>query len=196
MPRPQLSGTPGGRALLSDEVGLGKTIEAGLVLKEWLTRGMVKNFLVLTVPSLVDQWEEELSDKFNLTTVTTNHAAARMDTAEFWRGNAGIVASLHTLKQPAQLEIARTVHWDLVIVDEAHYLRNRESQAWQAVNALPRQFLLLLTATPVQNSIEDLYNLVTLLQPGQLPTPKEFRARFIDPKRPRQRRASEPSGEL
>ena len=180
-----------GRALLSDEVGLGKTIEAGLVLKEWLTRGMVKKFLVLTVPSLVDQWEEELSDKFNLTTVTTNHAAARADTAQFWRENAGIVASLHTLKQPAQLEIARTVHWDLVIVDEAHYLRNRESQAWQAVNALPRQFLLLLTATPVQNSIEELYNLVTLLQPGQLPTPKEFRARFIDPKRPRQPREPE-----
>jgi SNF2 family DNA or RNA helicase len=83
------------------------------------------------------------------------------------------------------------VHWDILIVDEAHYLRNRDSQAWQAVNALPRQFLLLLTATPVQNSLEELYNLVTLLQPGQLPTPKEFRARFIDPKRPRQPREPE-----
>ncbi|MEY2427655.1 MAG: hypothetical protein QOJ40_540, partial [Verrucomicrobiota bacterium] len=61
----------------------------------------------------------------------------------------------------------------------------------QAVNALPRQFLLLLTATPVQNSLEDLYNLVTLLQPGQLPAPKEFRARFMDPKRPRQPREPE-----
>ena len=180
-----------GRALLSDEVGLGKTIEAGLVLKELLTRGMVKRFLVLTVPSLVDQWEEELSDKFGLATVTTNHAAARDDAEKFWRENPGLVASLHTLKQPAQLEIARQVHWDMLIVDEAHYLRNRDSQAWQAVNALPRQFLLLLTATPVQNSLEELYNLVTLLQPGQLPTPKEFRARFIDPKRPRQPREPE-----
>jgi superfamily II DNA or RNA helicase len=180
-----------GRALLSDEVGLGKTIEAGLVLKELLTRGMVKRFLVLTVPSLVDQWEEELNDKFGLTTATTNHAAARGDPQKFWRENPGLVASLHTLKQPAQLEIARQVHWDILIVDEAHYLRNRESQAWQAVNALPRQFLLLLTATPVQNSLEELYNLVTLLQPGQLPTPKEFRGRFIDPKRPRQPREPE-----
>ncbi len=180
-----------GRALLSDEVGLGKTIEAGLVLKELLTRGMVKRFLVLTVPSLVDQWEEELSDKFGLTTVTTNHASARGDTEKFWRENPGLVASLHTLKQPAQLEIARQVHWDILIVDEAHYLRNRDSLAWQAVNALPRQFLLLLTATPVQNSLEELYNLVTLLQPGQLPTPKEFRARFLDPKRPRQPREPE-----
>ena len=85
-----------GRALLSDEVGLGKTIEAGLVLKELLTRGMVKRFLVLTVPSLVDQWEEELSDKFGLTTVTTNHAEARGDAQQFWRENPGLVASLHT----------------------------------------------------------------------------------------------------
>jgi SNF2 family DNA or RNA helicase len=180
-----------GRALLSDEVGLGKTIEAGLVIKELLTRGMVKKFLVLTVPSLVDQWEEELNDKFGLATVTTNLAAARSDPQKFWRENAGIVASLHTLKQPAQLEIARQVAWDILVVDEAHYLRNRESQAWQAVNALPRQFLLLLTATPVQNSLEELYNLVTLLQPGQLPAPKEFRARFLDPKRPRQPREPE-----
>jgi superfamily II DNA or RNA helicase len=180
-----------GRALLSDEVGLGKTIEAGLVIKELLTRGMVKRFLVLTVPSLVDQWEEELADKFGLATVTTNHAAARGDPQKFWRENPGLVASLHTMKQAAHLDIARQVHWDILIVDEAHYLRNRESQAWQAVNALPRQFLLLLTATPVQNSLEELYNLVTLLQPGQLPSPKEFRARFLDPKRPRQPREPE-----
>ena len=92
-----------GRALLSDEVGLGKTIEAGLVLKELLTRGMVKRFLVLTVPSLVDQWEEELNDKFGLPTATTNQAALRNPDL-FWRENTGIVASLHTLKQPAQLE--------------------------------------------------------------------------------------------
>ena len=63
-----------GRALLSDEVGLGKTIEAGLVLKEWLTRGMVRKFLVLTVPSLVEQWAEELSDKFGIVTATTLQA--------------------------------------------------------------------------------------------------------------------------
>src|ERR1043166_2396189 len=149
---------------------------------------MVKKFLVLTVPSLVDQWEEELSDKFGLSTVTTNHAAARGDTRRFWTENPAIVASLHTLKQPAQLEIARQIKWDILIVDEAHYLRNRESQAWQAVNLLPRQFLLLLTATPVQNSLEELYNLVSLLQPGQLPPPKEFHKRFIDPKQPRRPR--------
>jgi superfamily II DNA or RNA helicase len=180
-----------GRALLSDEVGLGKTIEAGLVIKELLTRGMVKRFLVLTTPSLVDQWQEELDEKFGLKTKTTNEPAFRSEQDQFWRTNMGLVASLYTLKQPAQLQIARDVMWDILVVDEAHYLRNRDSQAWQAVNALPRQFLLLLTATPVQNSLEELYNLVTLLRPGQLPPPREFRARFIDPKSPRQPREPE-----
>ncbi len=180
-----------GRALLSDEVGLGKTIEAGLVLKELLTRGMVKRFLILTLPSLIDQWAEEMEEKFGLATVTTNQAGVREDAAKFWRESPGIVASLHTLKQPAHLAIARQMQWDLLIVDEAHYLRNRTSQAWQAVNVLPRQFLLLLTATPVQNSLEELYNLVTLLTPGQLPAPREFRTRFLDPKRPRQPREPE-----
>lgn len=179
-----------GRALLSDEVGLGKTIEAGLVLREYVTRGMVKRFLVVTLPSLVDQWAEELAEKFGLETQTTN-AAARSEPETFWPGSPGIVASLHTLKQAGHLEHAQKVPWDMLIIDEAHHLRNRESQAWKAVNILPRQFLLLLTATPVQNSLEELYNLVTLLQPGQLPSPKEFQARFLDPKRPRQPREPE-----
>jgi SNF2 family DNA or RNA helicase len=143
------------------------------------------------VPSLVDQWEEELSEKFHLDTVTTNSAPARTDPERFWRENPAIVASLHTLKQPTHLAVAQTVNWDMLIIDEAHYLRNRTSQAWQAVNVLPRQFLLLLTATPVQNSLEELYNLVTLLQPGQLPSPQEFRKRFIDPKKPHQPREPE-----
>ena len=171
-----------GRALLSDEVGLGKTIEAGLILKEYLTRGMVKNFLVLTVPSLVDQWEEELSEKFQISAVTTNQSVFKSEGVDFWRQHHGIIASLHTVKQASHLASAQQVKWDLLIIDEAHYLRNRTSQAWQAVNALPRQFLLLLTATPVQNSLEELYNLVTLLQPGQLPSPKEFRDRYMDKK--------------
>jgi SNF2 family DNA or RNA helicase len=67
----RVTGALRGRALLSDEVGLGKTIEAGLVLKEYVTRGMVRRFLVLTVPSLIDQWAEELEAKFSLVCATT-----------------------------------------------------------------------------------------------------------------------------
>jgi SNF2 family DNA or RNA helicase len=173
-----------GRALLSDEVGLGKTIEAGLILKEYVTRGMVHRFLVLTVPSLVDQWGEELESKFSLVPATSNQPEFRINPGRFWTEERGLIASIHTLKQDSHLALATRRPWDMVIVDEAHYLRNRASKAWQAVNALPRQFLLLLTATPVQNSLEDLYNLVTLLKPGHLPSPKEFRRRFIKRDRP------------
>ncbi len=172
-----------GRALLCDEVGLGKTIEAGLVLKELMVRGMVSRFLVITMPSLVDQWREELQHRFKIDAASSNDLKPG-DTA-FWKDHPGIVSSLHTLKSPQRLEIAEQVKWDLVIVDEAHYLRNRTSAAWGAINRLTRQFMLLLTATPIQNSLEDLYNLVTLLKPGQLPAPAEFRKRFVDKENPR-----------
>jgi SNF2 family DNA or RNA helicase len=187
----RVTGALRGRALLSDEVGLGKTIEAGLVLKEYLTRGLVRRFLVLTVPSLIDQWAEELESKFGLRSVTSNQPQFRNEPERFWTEESALIASIHTFKQDAHLALAARRPWDMVIVDEAHYLRNRTSRAWQAVNALPRQFVLLLTATPVQNSLEDLYNLVTLLKPGHLPSPKEFRQRFINRDRPYEPREPE-----
>src|SRR5260221_374766 len=187
----RVTGALRGRALLSDEVGLGKTIEAGLVLKEYLTRGLVRRFLVLTVPSLIDQWAEELESKFGLKPVTSNQAQFRNEPERFWTEESALIASIHTFKQDTHLALAARRPWDMVIVDEAQYLRNRTSRAWQAVNALPRQFVLLLTATPVQNSLEDLYNLVTLLKPGHLPSPKEFRQRFINRDRPYEPREPE-----
>lgn len=175
-----------GRALLSDEVGLGKTIEAGLVLKEYLVRGMARKFLILTQPSLVDQWAEELAAKFHIPVATTHDPACRNDPSTFWSTQSAVVASLPLVRQAGHRPHVQVVHWDLLIVDEAHHLRNRSSLSWETVSALHRKFLLLLTATPVQNSLEELYNLVTLLQPGQLASPKEFRTRFMDPKKPRQ----------
>src|SRR5258708_33799734 len=68
----RVTGSLRGRALLSDEVGLGKTIEAGLVLKEYVTRGLVRGFLILNVPAVVDQWAEELEPNFSLRCDTTN----------------------------------------------------------------------------------------------------------------------------
>lgn len=187
----RVTGTLRGRALLSDEVGLGKTIEAGLVLKEYVTRGLVRRFLVLTVPSLVDQWAEELEAKFALVCSTTNQTEFRAEPESFWTKQNRLIASIHTFKQDNNLALASRQPWDMVIVDEAQYLRNRGSKAWQAVNVLPRQFMMLLTATPVHNSLEDLYNLVTLLKPGHLPSPREFRQRFIDRDRPYEPREPE-----
>jgi SNF2 family DNA or RNA helicase len=80
--------------------------------------------------------------------------------------------------------------YDLVIVDEAHHLKNRASVSWKFVNALQKKYILLLTATPVQNSLDELYNLITILKPGQLKTPREFQRQFVvqgDPRLPKNR---------
>jgi SNF2 family DNA or RNA helicase len=168
-----------GRALLADEVGLGKTIEACLVLKEYLLRGLVERFLILCPPSLVGQWQSELAEKFLIQAVTTSDEAYRADPAAFWRESRAIVASLHTAKIERHAEVLRDLEFDLVVVDEAHHLKNRATVAWKFVNALRRKFLLLVTATPVQNDLNELYNLVTLLRPGTLGTPAQFRGRFV-----------------
>ncbi len=68
----------------------------------------------------------------------------------------------------------------MVIVDEAHHLRNRNTQTWKFASELQKQFILLLTATPVQNNLEELFNLVTLLEPGLLSTARQFQRRFVD----------------
>src|SRR5206468_4711011 len=76
-----------GRVLLADEVGLGKTIEAGMVLKEYLLRGMVESALVLTPASLVGQWREELAAKFDIACATTYDPLLRSDPDRFWSQN-------------------------------------------------------------------------------------------------------------
>jgi SNF2 family DNA or RNA helicase len=167
-----------GRALLADEVGLGKTIEAGLVMKEYLARGMARSVLILTPPSLVRQWQDELSEKF----LEAFPIAERPDD---WTRSPRVIGSLDTAKQPRHAEKVLAQPWDLVIVDEAHRLSNSKTLAWKLVHALQRRYLLLLTATPVQNDLRELYNLVTLLRPGQLGSYRSFRSQFVDPKDPR-----------
>ncbi len=169
-----------GRAVLGDEVGLGKTIEAALVLKEYVMRGLVRRALVLCPPSLVQQWQEELRDKFGLDSLATSDPEFRSLGEEAWSGRDLVVASLGMARMPRHREALRRTPFDLLIVDEAHHLRHRNSAAWRLVSEIPRKFLLLLTATPVQNDLEELYNLITLLRPGQLGTPAEFRRRFVD----------------
>ena len=76
------------------------------------------------------------------------------------------------------------------MLDEAHHLKNRNSASWKFVNELQRKYILLLTATPVENNLDELYNLITLLKPGQLKTPREFRKQFVvggDPRLPKNR---------
>jgi superfamily II DNA or RNA helicase len=173
-----------GRVLLADEVGLGKTIEACMVLKEYALRGMAERTLVLTPASLVGQWREELESKFGLSFATTYSASVRDDPQTFWDQNR-IVASIATARRREHAECLLARKFDLVIVDEAHHLRDRSSQSWKLVDALNKRFLLLLSATPVQNDLIELYNLLTLLKPGIFRTQKEFRAAYMTPGKPR-----------
>ena len=167
-----------GRAILADEVGLGKTIEACLVLKEYILRGLVRSALVLTPSSLVNQWQEELREKFGLCFVTSNDPVFRENQERFWK-EPFLLVSIQTAKSKRHFDAVTARAYDMVIVDEAHHLKNRSTLNWKLVNAIQKTFLLLVTATPVQNNLEELYNLVTLLRPGHLKTRKAFKDEFI-----------------
>lgn len=177
-----------GGVLLADEVGLGKTIEAGLLLREYLLRGMIKRALILVPPALVSQWREELSTKFGLDFATAESSRNIPD--GFWRDTDRVLASLSLAKSVRHFDAVSACSWDLVVVDEAHHCRTRTTRNWQLVNALKRKRMLLLTATPVQNDLIELYNLLTLLEPGHLKTETDFRKNYVrrgNPRDPRNR---------
>jgi SNF2 family DNA or RNA helicase len=164
-----------GRALLADEVGLGKTVEATIILAELWRRRLVRRVLVLAPPGLVTQWQEELRRKACLDFVSHDAEPFRQAGPETWQRFERVVASFHAAKRPEHAGVIEEIPYDLVIVDEAHHLRNARTVLWQFVNRLRRTYLLLLTATPVQNDLDELFNLVTLLQPGQFNTLRAFR---------------------
>ncbi len=169
-----------GRALLCDEVGLGKTIEAGMILLELLMRKLARRVLILTPPSLMEQWRGEMSRKFGLNFVTHDDDAFKEQGTQAWSAFDRILASHHTARREPHRTAITGQEWDVVIIDEAHHCRNRSTLLWKLANELHKRYILLLTATPVQNNLEELYNLVTLLQPGLLSTARQFQRQFVD----------------
>jgi superfamily II DNA or RNA helicase len=167
-----------GRVLLCDEVGLGKTIEAGMVIKEYLMRKMVRNVLILTPSALVSQWKEEMATKFGIEFMTTDDVEASHDPERFWNGRY-LIASLNLAKSKKNMPVVTQRFYDLVVVDEAHHLRNRTTLAWKLINQIQKRFILLLSATPLQNNLIELFNLITLLKPGQFKTEKLFRQEYL-----------------
>jgi SNF2 family DNA or RNA helicase len=159
-----------GRAILADEVGLGKTIEAGLVLSELRMRGLADRALVVTPAGLVGQWCEELERKFALP--TTVAARGGWETGP---DRPVVLASLAAARRDPLRSAVTDQQWDVVIVDEAHRLRNSASASGRLARALRTRYLLLLTATPVENRLQDLYELVNLVAPGLLGTVAQFR---------------------
>jgi SNF2 family DNA or RNA helicase len=167
-----------GRAILADEVGLGKTIEACLVLKEYILRGLVKSALILVPSSLINQWKEELVSKFNLAVAASTDPLFRDNPEAFWQ-MPFLLVSLQTARSRRRMDEVCARSYDMLIVDEAHHLKNQTTLNWKLVNAIQKTFLLFLTATPVQNNLEELFNLVTLLKPGHLKTRKAFKEQFV-----------------
>src|SRR5712664_3610094 len=162
----------GGRAILADEVGLGKTIEASIIYKELAIRGLARRALILTPASLVGQWQGELAEKF------FERFETPTDPDDWHRVTKAIVSHDRARSRRHAEEILRH-HWDLVIVDEAHKIKSHRGATYQFIEKIERDFILLLTATPLQNDLRELYNLITLLRPGQLGTWQEFKSEHV-----------------
>ena len=180
--------------LLADEVGLGKTIEASLVLAQKWAEKRCK--LLLIVPAtLRKQWSQELSDKFALPSIileSKNFNEARKKGTgnpfdlELAFGMSAIVISSYEFAARKQQELA-SIKWDLVVFDEAHKLRNiyKNDGAKIAKNleeALKGCFKVLLSATPMQNSLLELYGLVSVIDPHFFGDLDSFKARYNKPK--------------
>jgi SNF2 family DNA or RNA helicase len=160
-----------GRAVLADEVGLGKTIEAGLVLSELRMRSLADRVLVVVPAGLAQQWREELERKFALPTTMAGKAGWDVGSDQ-----PVVIASLAAARREPLRSVLTHRPWDAIVVDEAHRLRNPRSASGRLARALSARYLLLLTATPVENRLQDLYELVSLVAPGLLGTPAQFRA--------------------
>ena len=172
-------------ALLADEVGLGKTIEAGLVLAQyWSER---KRRILLIVPaSLRMQWRAELSEKFYIESVIMESANFNKEQKAgkinpFEAKNRVVICSYNFASRKA-LEIRR-VDWDLVIMDEAHKLRNVYKPNNVTGNklkiALGGRKKLLLTATPLQNNLMELYGLASIIDDHVFGDAKTFREMYV-----------------
>jgi superfamily II DNA or RNA helicase len=145
----------GCRFLLADEVGLGKTIQAGAIAAELRARGAADRVLILTPPGLREQWAQELSDRFDLQAAIVDFRAMRERVATLrprtnpWTTWTTVIASVDYVKRPEVLREIAAVSWDVVIVDEAHRVAN-DGDRHDAVAALASQagYVVLLTATP------------------------------------------------
>ncbi len=146
------------RALIADEVGLGKTIEAGLVIKELLSVNPQARILVLTPASLVQQWWSELHEKFGI-----NFWVSRKGPYA-WPGQL-VIGSIDKAKRDEHRAMILDGAYDLVVIDEAHKLKNRKTENWVFVSQIKTNGLILLTATPLQNKVEEVFNLISLLKP-------------------------------
>ena len=172
------------RMILADEVGLGKTIEAGLIIKELRAREQIERVLIVAPASLTRQWQTELATKFNehfelIDGVAAAHLGKNGTNPFLTQANA--ICSLPFATSKKRFEQVLEGEWDLVVFDEAHRVRRtkqKETEAYKLADELKEEVngLLLLTATPVQLHQYELYSLVQLVEPGLFRNEAAFEA--------------------
>ncbi|HLT31499.1 MAG TPA: SNF2-related protein [Myxococcaceae bacterium] len=171
-----------GGCMLADEVGLGKTIESGIVIGQLVAEGKGR-ILILSPATLRAQWQAELREKFDVESVVVDGRTVRASGNPFDQPFPVICSHPFAANRPEQLN---QIPWDLVVIDEAHRLRN----AYKASNktarglrmALAGRPKLLLTATPLQNDLMELFGLMSFLDEEILGPEHAFRARYaLDP---------------
>ena len=177
-----------GGIVLADEVGLGKTIEAGLILKYVLELG-AKRVLIALPASLRKQWELELYDKFELDSIILDRPTVEKESSEWHKrltDNKSVKIVLASYDYSSKLmKRFQDVKWDFIIIDEAHNLRNvfngtkRAKNLYELSKGIPK---ILLTATPLQNSLTDLHGLISFIDQRIFGSEKAFKKRYIEGK--------------
>ena len=178
------------RFLLCDEVGLGKTIEAGMVLKELRARGGAQRVLAIVPPNLVRQWQFEMRTKFNEPFSVLNTATVNNLRADGYHGNpfahpdySSILCSSKWASNARWKDLCTEAYWDLIILDEAHHARSYPDGSTTGLYRLvrdlapeehPHRMMLFLTATPMQLHTHELYSLVEILDPTLFPSEEDF----------------------
>ena len=171
-------------AILADEVGLGKTIEAGIILSQnWAERK--RRLLIIAPANLRKQWNQELLDKFFLPSViletkTFNEEIKKGNLNPFDQGENIVICSYQFAKSKAAY--VEQTRWDLVVIDEAHRLRNVYKPSNKTANTIKEALFnykkVLLTATPLQNSILELYGLVSIIDDYVFGDLKSFKSQY------------------
>ena len=171
--------------ILADEVGLGKTIEAGLVIAQrWAERR--HKILIITPANLRKQWHQELQDKFGLGSIILegkNYNALRKKQPNPFQQEDPIICSYQFAKSKA--DDIRRIHWDLAVLDEAHRLRNVYKSGNITARTLKDAMThvhakVLLTATPLQNTLLELYGLVSIIDDRVFGDLDSFRSQFTN----------------
>ncbi|MDP3231642.1 MAG: SNF2-related protein [Myxococcales bacterium] len=178
-----LDSLPRGGCMLADEVGLGKTIEAGIVVSQLVAEGKTR-VLILAPATLRAQWQTELKEKFDLDSVVVDGRTVRA-TGNCFDQTAPVVIASHPFAANRS-ELLAQITWDLVVIDEAHRLRNSHKPGNKTGKALKAGLRtspkLLLTATPLQNDLSELFGLISLLDEQILGPEEAFRAHYpVDP---------------